>query len=200
MHRLFITALACMMITQVFSQRLLIKTNPFTPFMGKYNISNEIGLNHNYSFNLNSSFIYDNDLITWTQNQWGFNENNQWGLTSTIDTLSIREVGFEFIPELRWYPIMEKQGFYCSTMFRYQYVHIKNTDSYQSSTDNAVLTQYKQQKMSAILAAGYQYIGSIVLDFSLGLQYTIKNNDYVIGDIDNEFLPLRLGISIGLPI
>ena len=82
MHRLFITALACMMITQVFSQRLLIKTNPFTPFMGKYNISNEIGLNHNYSFNLNSSFIYDNDLITWTQNQWGFNENNQWGLST----------------------------------------------------------------------------------------------------------------------
>ena len=193
MHRLFITALACMMITQVFSQRLLIKTNPFTPFMGKYNISNEIGLNHNYSFSLNSSFIYDNDLITYTQYQSGL---------SITDTLSIREVGFEFIPELRWYPIMEKQGFYCSTMFRYQYVNIKNTDSYQSSTDNAlpVSIQYRQQKISAILAAGYQYVGSIVLDFSLGLQYTIRNNDFINGDIDNEFLPLRLGISIGLPI
>ncbi len=54
--------------------------------------------------------------------------------------------------------------------------------------------------ITAILAAGYQYVGSIVLDFSLGLQYTIKNNDFVIGDIDNEFWPLRLGISIGLPI
>lgn len=202
MKKLLAICVFILLNLNAYAQQGAIKINPLSLILRALNIQGEIKVTKNQTFQLGAIYINRD-----------YEPSSFLSFGTSASSITIKEVGFCFTPEYRFYlPIGKSESwkYYIAPYYRLMNLDIKETTEFDDSFFKPISYETNMLRHGGGLLFGIQLReDNVVIDFFVGGQYMVTDisnhinskgkNDkpYVQQYMYERFLP-RFGITFGL--